>query len=213
MAERVELRPGRPTLEDATAFARYLDQAAEGFFGFMLGPRSEQIVAKAYLVEGNDFSYPNVTFAEKDGAVVGMVSGYTAETHRRAASDALPNAAGFNLRFMAIGLMIAPLFRVLDNLDDGDFYILAVAVDPAARGHGIGRVLLDEIESRAAASGARHVALDVSAKNEGAKRLYERRGMSVISRWPKRIPLPGLKLLRMTKPVDGTNPKDGRSSG
>jgi len=39
----------------------------------------------------------------------------------------------------------------------------------------------------------------VFAKNEKARRFYERRGMSVESRWPKRLAIPGLKLLRMTK--------------
>ena len=41
--------------------------------------------------------------------------------------------------------------------------------------------------------------LDVSAKNEGARRLYEHLGMTVESQWPKRLAIPGLKFYRMTK--------------
>jgi ribosomal protein S18 acetylase RimI-like enzyme len=89
--------------------------------------------------------------------------------------------------------------RILDTLADGDFYLLSIAVDDDMRGEGVGSALIDSIEVRARASGARRLSLDVSAKNEGARRLYERRGMTVESQWPKRLVIPGLKLLRMTK--------------
>jgi ribosomal protein S18 acetylase RimI-like enzyme len=82
---------------------------------------------------------------------------------------------------------------------DGDFYIQAIAVDSERRGDGVGSVLWDACEERARVSGSVRLALDVSAKNEGARRFYERRGLTVESQWPKRVPLPGLRLYRMTK--------------
>ena len=45
-------------------YARYLDEAAEGFFRFMLGRRVADIVAAAYIQPDNDCSYQNVTFPE-----------------------------------------------------------------------------------------------------------------------------------------------------
>lgn len=44
----VTLRDANPTLDEGMAFARYLDEAAEGFFRFMLGRRSTEIIAKAF---------------------------------------------------------------------------------------------------------------------------------------------------------------------
>ena len=56
-------------------------------------------------------------------------------------------------------------------------------------------------EARARAAGSRRLALDVAASNETARRLYERRGWTVESRWPKRLPIPGLKFYRMIRMI------------
>jgi len=49
-------------------------------------------------------------------------------------------------------------------------------VDPAARGLGIGRRLLDELEARAAAHGCRTVRLETNATLSEAIALYRRAG-------------------------------------
>ena len=45
----MQLRPARPVPAEGMLFARFMDQAAEGFYGFLLGSRSEAIVAAAFL--------------------------------------------------------------------------------------------------------------------------------------------------------------------
>ena len=60
------IRAAQPTYEEGLAFARYLDQAAEGFFRFMLGRRAELILARAFTQPDHDLSYQHVTFAERD---------------------------------------------------------------------------------------------------------------------------------------------------
>ena len=194
------LRPANPTLDDGLAFARYLDQAAEGFFRFMLGRRAGHIIATAFVQPDHDLSYQNVTFVERDNVIVGMVSGYTAAQHRRSSRQTLKQAAGRrNLRMRIVLILFAPLMRIIDSIADGDFYLQAIGVDKELRGDGIGSVLMDSLEERARASGSTQLSLDVSAKNEGACRFYERRGMTVESQWPKRLPMPGLRFYRMTK--------------
>jgi ribosomal protein S18 acetylase RimI-like enzyme len=174
--------------------------AAEGFFRFMLGRRGVEILARAYREPDHDLSFQRVTFAERNGAVVGMVSGFTAEQHRRSSRRVLERAAGrWNLRLAIVSTVLRPLFRVIDSVADGDYYLQSIAVDPEGRGAGVGSALMDEIEARARAAGSRRLALDVAASNETARRLYERRGWTVESRWPKRLRLPGLTLLRMTR--------------
>lgn len=59
--------------------------------------------------------------------------------------------------------------------------VMTVAVAPAARGRGLGRRLLDELEARARARGAEHVILEVRADNTPAIRLYEGAGHAVLS--------------------------------
>ncbi|MGG5259448.1 ribosomal protein S18-alanine N-acetyltransferase [Phycicoccus avicenniae] len=60
--------------------------------------------------------------------------------------------------------------------------VMTVAVAPAARGLGLGRRLLDELERRAGGRGAEHVMLEVRADNEPATSLYASSGYAVVSR-------------------------------
>ncbi|UCF79074.1 MAG: GNAT family N-acetyltransferase [Candidatus Eiseniibacteriota bacterium] len=196
------LRPANPTENDGLAFARYLDQAAEGFFGFMLGRRARHIIAAAFAQPGHDLSYENVTFAERDNVIVGMVSGYTATQHRRSSRRPLEEAAGRpNVRMRIVQILFAPLKRIIDSIADDNFYLQAIAVDKELRGEGLGALLMDFIEDRARERGAMRLSLDVSAKNQWARRFYERRGMVVESQWPRRLKIPVLKFYRMTKPL------------
>jgi ribosomal protein S18 acetylase RimI-like enzyme len=193
------LRAARPTFDEGLVFACYLDEAAEGFFRFMLGRRVADIIATAYTRPDHNYSYQNVTFAERDEVIVGMASGYTAEQHRRFSDQPLKQAAGTRaLRVMCVRTLCAPLWRLLDTLADGDFYLQAIAIDKELRGEGVGSALIDSIEERARAGGSARLSLDVSAKNEGARRLYGRRGMTVESEWPQ-FPLIPPMLVRMTK--------------
>jgi ribosomal protein S18 acetylase RimI-like enzyme len=193
-------RAAKPTFDEGLVFARYLDEAAEGFFRLMLGRRAMEIIATAFARTDHDLSFQNVTFAERDGVIVGMVSGYTAEQHRRSSNRPLKQAAGRNnIRFMVVSILCAPLLRIINTIADGDFYLQAIAVDGALRGEGVGSSLLNFIEDRARNTGSARLALDVSAKNEGARKLYRQRGMIVESQWPKRLAIPGLRFLRMTK--------------
>ena len=51
-----------------------------------------------------------------------------------------------------------------------------IIVDPAHRGHGIGRMLLDATLAALAARGAPRVVLSTAERNEGAQRLFARAG-------------------------------------
>ena len=198
--DSIVLRAANPTPDEGLEFARYLDEAAEGFFRFMLGPRAGDIIATAFALPDHDLSYQNATFAEREEAIVGMVSGYTADQHRRSSLQPLIQAAGRrNLRMAIVRGLFAPLLRIIDSIVDGDFYLQSIAVDEGERGNGLGAILLDSFERHARDEGATRLALDVSAGNQGAVRFYERHGMTIESQWPKRLRIPGLKLYRMVK--------------
>ena len=63
----VRIRPATPEHGEGLLFARYMDQAAEGFFAFMLGRNSERIIASAFPDPGHSLSFEHVMFAERDG--------------------------------------------------------------------------------------------------------------------------------------------------
>ena len=194
----VVLRTANSKFDEGLAFARYVDEAAEGFVRLMLGRRAGHIIATAFAQPDHNLSYQNVTFAERDNVIVGMFSGHTAEQHRHSSHQPLKRAAGRrNIRMRIVLILFAPLIRITDSIADGDFYLQFIAVDKALRGDGVGSVLMDSFEERARASGSTRLCLDVSAKNEGARRFYERRGWNVESQWP--VATPGLKFYRMIK--------------
>ena len=194
------LRAAKPSFDEGVVFARYADEVAEGFLRFMLGRNVITILATAYMHPNHDYSYQNVTFAERDHVIVGMAAGYTAKQCHHFSDQPLKQAAASSaLRMKAVKRLCAPLMRILETIAEEDFYLLSIAVDKELRGEGVGSMLMDAVEDRARASGATRLSLDVSAKNEGARRLYEHRGMAVESQWPKRLVIPGVKLLRMTK--------------
>jgi GNAT superfamily N-acetyltransferase len=197
----IVLRPARPTVAEGLAYARYLDEVSEGFFRFRLGERAVDIISAAYVERDHDLSYQNVTFAETGQRIVGMASGFTAVQQRRFSDRPLKRAAGGQAwRLRLTGIIAAPLLRIIETIPDDDFYLVTMIVDGNLRGTGVGSMLLDHIEERARALGSARIALDVAAKNRGARRLYERRGWSVESHWPG-LPLLPTVFLRMTKRV------------
>ncbi len=201
--DSIVLRAAKPTLDESITFARYLDQAAEGFFRFMIGRRAEHVIATAFLQSHHDLSYQNVTFAEQEGTTIGMVSGYTAKQHRASSRQPLKEAAGKrNFRIGMVSVLFAPLMRIIDSVNDGDFYVQAIAVTKEQQGGGVGSALMDFIEEEAIAKGSTRLALDVSAKNENARRFYSNRGMTIEAQWPKRLPIRAFKLYRMVKNLE-----------
>ncbi len=196
----VTVRPARPDREDGEAFARLFDTAGDGLLRWMLGRRFVTIVAKAFMEPGHDMSHEYVWFAESDGAIVGMVSGYSAAEHRQSKGGPVFRAAGIRaVRLVGAWLFARGLFSFMDRVPEGDWYLQTVAVDPAFRGAGIGSLLLDHAEHTAVGTQSRRLALDVVVENDHAIRLYERRGLKVTSTSP---PIPfkrGSEVHRMTK--------------
>lgn len=198
----VSLRPAQSTLEEGRACARYLDEAAEGFFRILLGRRAVEILAQAYVQPGNEYSYEHAIFAERDGRIVGLALGFTAEQRRGFPANPLARSHEYpRVRAGIVRFLMGPMIRVLDTVPDGDFYLLSLAIDGDHRGQGIGSALMEAMAQRALGIGAKRFALDVAVKNEGARRLYERHGLAVESKWPKRLNLGSLGLLRMAKPL------------
>ena len=77
--------------------------------------------------------------------------------------------------------MFVPL-QELENLAPGTWYVNVLAAYPEDRGKGHGTALLAIAEELASDTGRRGLSIIVSDANEGARRLYERRGYREIAR-------------------------------
>ncbi|GAB4069786.1 GNAT family N-acetyltransferase [Angustibacter speluncae] len=65
---------------------------------------------------------------------------------------------------------------VPDRHAEGELAVVAFWVAPVARGRGVGRALLDDLEARARAAGAAAMTLEVADANDAAVRLYAAAG-------------------------------------
>lgn len=209
--QNITLRPAEATRLDGLAFARYLDEAAEGFFGLMLGRNAAEIIAGAFVQPAHDLSYENVEFAVREGDIVGMVSGYTGRQHRDSSDRPLREAAGGRaFRMRCVKALLRPLWRIIDTVPPDDFYLQAIAVDCDARGQGVGSLLMNAIEERARESASARLTLDVGARNKNAQRLYARFGMTAVSQWPSLPVVPPL-FIRMSKQLSAERSVQGPS--
>lgn len=108
----------------------------------------------------------------------GSDGGKGPERHERVGRDERPGRdAGASLPGAVLGFAFArprpaPETLAVDRLLD----VETVAVLPAARGAGIGTALMEAIDAWARERGIDHLSVSVRTANEGARRLYERRG-------------------------------------
>ena len=81
----------------------------------------------------------------------------------------------------------AAWFRLFPSAERGHGFVaedvpeLTIAVDPEARGRGVGLALLRSLVERARASGHESLSLSVEADNEVAVRLYRRAGFETVA--------------------------------
>lgn len=96
----------------------------------------------------------------------------------------------------APGLWGAAVLLLRRGSQAGRLYSLAVA--PEARGRGLGRRLLHEVEARARAAACRTLRLEVRADNAAALELYRREGYQVVKPLPDYYArgAPGLRMER-----------------
>ena len=168
----------------------------------MPGAKFAEVIADTFATPAHDFSFENVLVAERDAVIVGSAAGYTAQQHSDCSDEELTKARGFPaLRMSLVQLVFGGLWRFLNTIESRDFYLQSIAVNSECRGEGIGSMLIHAMEKRAADTEATRFVLDVAETNEGARRLYEGRGMTVQARWPGRLPIPWFRVLRMAKPL------------
>jgi ribosomal protein S18 acetylase RimI-like enzyme len=200
--DSVTVRAAVATIDEGVLFARYLNVAADGAFRALLGRGYDRVIGEAYLSPGHDLSYETAVFVERSGRIAGMASGHTSHQHQHSSDEPLRRAAGFRMvRMAAFSVLGRGMKRFIKTVPDGDYYLLAVAVDDQHRGSGIGSTLLDYSEETGRSAGCARIVLDVAGKNTGARHLYERRGMKVVATSPSILHIPNTRAYRMVKPL------------
>jgi len=120
--------------------------------------------------DDTEFGWSNVTMAEADSEVAGMLLGYRK-------SDV----------FEPVPAEVTGFMRPIEELEaeaNGTWFISMLGVHIGWRGKGVGSTLLDVADVKRDDSSAKGVALIVEDSNAGARKLYERRGFAVRSTRP-----------------------------
>ena len=189
--DTIIIREAKPDLEEGLLFAQYFDEASEGFFKSILGIKTYEIVADAFVKSNNEYSFENAMMIEYKSKIVGMVSGYTypeKEGFKRNIFSQFPGGA--KIRIMMFSVVGNVLSRFLGPRGKEDYYLQSIAVSGQMRGKGLGQRLMKHSGEIAINKGSKTLSLDVSSKNENAINSYKKFGMEVISFWPNFLKLP-----------------------
>jgi ribosomal protein S18 acetylase RimI-like enzyme len=133
-------------------------------------------VGRLEMLKDEVFGWRSATMAESDGEIAGMMLGYRKPDERQ------PVPAD-------IWAPLRPI-QELEEEANGRFFISMVGVHKPWRSKGVGSLLLDAADRLAAETRANGQALIVEDANGGARKLYERRGFSVVTSRPM-VPFPG----------------------
>lgn len=133
------------------------------------GQPIEDVGANRLLSENGNFSYRNVQIAGLDDNIAGMMLAY-----RLADAD---NAEDLN----QLPAFIRPLVE-LEQCVACSFYINMIATYPQYRNRAVGSSLIGIVDQLAADAGCALTSIEVFDQNEGALRLYQRPGFSIIEK-------------------------------
>jgi len=182
--KNIIIRKGFP--EDAQDGSKFILLSAPGFFHAIFGSGAKNMIQNLFPQIKNLFSFEHSYFIEVDGNKAGMIFGYAGKTEREESwRTGLLMIKYMKLGFFARIPSFLKAMRAAKRIEDNEYYISNLAVYPEFRGINLGTRLLLKIEEEAKSSGAEKVTLDVDVKNQGAIRLYNRLGYTIVGK-PRR---------------------------
>lgn len=193
---------------DVDEFRRLIQKAGPRFYPAVLGDRFEAVLGDLFVQKKNFLSHEHVVFADrlldKTGArPMGILNSYSGQTARREGTRlALGILRTLGGRFFVKLPSMIRAKWVLGGLRHDDYYIGSIAVDPQARGQGVGSFLMEWAHQIARFEDCSRLVLDVESENFPAQRFYERLGFKPLSR-KRRFKAGGQKFFytRMIKAV------------
>ena len=170
--------------DDSTAVLDLEFLASEPYTRFVYSTVEQTLAVRQYLFARNlcEFSPPHLRVLRHEGRVVGMLAALTgadlAECRLRAALAI--TKSGLLTGDTAVSQRLRLAGQTLLKLGRDDFYLSRIATAEAARGKGLGELMIRATEREARERGCRRVALEVAPASEAAVRLYRREGFQQI---------------------------------
>ncbi len=166
--------------DDFRKIAELVYDTDEFLFPFLFGKREQGIdrIKGLILLENNSFSFKHMLCAEDDN-ITGILIGYEPKKIIRALESKDYEKVFTLPQLLVLALKSLFLDLVLSTRNIDGWYIQNISVIPEGRGTGIGTRLMEHFFALIKDKGAMKATLDVSRKNAGAKKLYERKGFRV----------------------------------
>ena len=161
----IAIRPAG--IEDSLIIARVIAMAIgdeSGLRGYC-GEEYMAVLNEIARGEATQYSYQNALIAECNGVVAGAVVGYDGSQLGELRCGTLSIIEEFTGNMPSI----------VDETEDGEYYLDSVAVLPRFRGLGIGKALVN-----AFVEGAERVGLIVDKENPYAEKLYTSQGFVAV---------------------------------
>ncbi|WP_170937071.1 MULTISPECIES: GNAT family N-acetyltransferase [Rhodomicrobium] len=133
------------------------------------GANPIEIGALRQLRKSEAFCRKRAVVLEIGGRIAGMALGY-----KLSPTGETPKLTGLCQSLRPIA--------TLEGRPEASFYVNTIAVYPEYQHHGLGAVLLAELEAKARRAHCSCLLMEVTAANHGAMRFYERHGFTL---WPE----------------------------
>jgi ribosomal protein S18 acetylase RimI-like enzyme len=193
----MEVRTG--TVDDAgTAAALHAGQISEGFLTF-LGPAFLRRLYRRIARTPGSF----LLVVEHEGATLGFLAGSTdvnALYRAFAWRDGAPAALASGPRLLRSWRRVIETLRHGAGTSGEGAELLAIAVSPAARGRGAGRLLVQEFVAEVTRRGLDTAHVVVAADNGTAVALYRRAGFRTVQRFELHAGTESLLMQRSARP-------------
>ena len=179
----LHFRPARS--DDAEAAVPLIYSSGPAAFDYVFGgtPKgtARDFLCKAFVSGAGQFGYRQHWVGEQDGRVVAVGTALSGEVNLRNMRVAAGQIMGFYgplhcWKVLWSGLQME---RIVLPPPKRTFYLAHLGVNRASTGQGIGTQLIDYLLQQGRGAGFSITALDVSAGNPLAQRLYERLGFVV----------------------------------
>jgi ribosomal protein S18 acetylase RimI-like enzyme len=179
----IRVRKGRP--DDAQHYSELVLMSSPALFPTLFGPTVKKMMKNIFRHRRHCFSYDRTYFAEIDGKLVGM-----AQLHKKKPNlKEKTRLSMLLLKYLKWRLpsKIPRLLRseqVMWYATGRDAYLSNVAVYPEYRSRGIGTKLFEAIEEEVRNIGKKNIVLKAELHNDGAIKLYQKLGYSIVDRTP-----------------------------
>jgi len=179
--KNIIIRKGLP--EDAQDFTNLALLSEPPLFPAIFGSGVRGAMQNLFRHRKNLFSFEHSYFIEVDGRKAGVILGYDWKAQRRGEwRTGLLLIKCMKLGFFTRTPSLLKALSLVRRVQNNEYYISNVAVYPEFRGSKLGTNLLLRAEEEAKRCGAEKSALDVEADNQGAIRLYDRLGYSIVGK-------------------------------